>query len=74
MVWMGRGAVVGGRVGILHEEAQNQQVVEFGALEFSVNFPQSMGWNCVSFVGDNFSVVFYAHQTLLQIPPAPHPI
>ena len=34
-----------------------KKVVEFGALVFSVNFIQSMGWDGVCLVGDNLLVL-----------------
>ena len=38
------GCSIGGRVGILGELVQNQQVVEFASMEFSVNFVRCVGW------------------------------
>ena len=51
------GYTVGGRVGVVHEVLCNQQIAEYAALEYIVNFVSSFGWDRVGMVGDNFSVL-----------------
>ena len=51
------GYTVGGRVGIVHEVLCNQQIAEYAALEYAVNFVSALGWDRVGLVGDNFSVL-----------------
>ena len=46
-----------GHVGLFHESVLNQQVVEFGALQFSVYLVEALGWDLVCLVRDNFAVV-----------------
>ena len=50
------GYTVGGRVGVVHEVLCNQQIAEYAALEYAVNFVSALGWDRVGQVGDNFSV------------------
>ena len=51
------GYTVGGRAGVVHEVLCNQQIAEFAALEYAVNFVSASGWDRVGLVGDIFSVL-----------------
>ena len=51
------GYTVGGRVGVVHEVLCNQQIAEYAALEYTMNFISSLGSDRVGLVGDNFSVL-----------------
>ena len=51
------GYTVGGRAWVVHEVLCNQQIAEFAALEYAVNFVSALGWDRVGLVGDDFLVL-----------------